>query len=280
MKFAVTLVTFPGYPHSRALYEVAETLHYGLLALGHDSLLATTWQSADWKHIVLGAHLLPQKREIPPPGSIVYNLEQVAPESPWMTAAVVDLLQRFDVWDYSRRNIAKLAELGVENAAHLPIGYVPELTRIEPSNAQDIDVLFYGSVNPRRQQVLQSLQSRGLVTKALFGVYGAQRDRWIARAKIVLNVHFYTTKILEVVRISYLLANRRCVVSETGTCEDDEAFADGLLFADYDDLVETVQFAVERPDVRETIAQRGFELISSRLISENLRVRVAELSSE
>ena len=34
----------------------------------------------------------------------------------------------------------------------VPIGYVPELTRIERDAAPDIDVLFVGSINERRKR--------------------------------------------------------------------------------------------------------------------------------
>ncbi|HVC63216.1 MAG TPA: hypothetical protein VND19_22990 [Acetobacteraceae bacterium] len=38
----------------------------------------------------------------------------------------------------------------VDIVHHVPIGYVPQSTRIAPVPAQDIGVLFYGSVTPRR----------------------------------------------------------------------------------------------------------------------------------
>jgi hypothetical protein len=50
--------------------------------------------------------------------------------------------------------------------------------------------------------------------KTLFGVYGKERDEYIGRSKILLNIHYYTTMIFEAVRVSYLLNNRCCVVSE------------------------------------------------------------------
>jgi hypothetical protein len=41
----------------------------------------------------------------------------------------------------------------------MPVGYVPELERIRPAPAEDIDVLFFGSVNDRRQRVLDQLRA-------------------------------------------------------------------------------------------------------------------------
>ena len=43
--------------------------------------------------------------------------------------------------------------------------------------------------------------------RTLFGDYGEVRDRWIARSRVVLNIHFYDIKVAEQVRLSYLLNN-------------------------------------------------------------------------
>ena len=52
--------------------------------------------------------------------------------------------------------------------------------------------------------------------RAESGVRGAERDALIARARLVLNLHFYPTAIFELVRVSYLLANGKAVVAECG----------------------------------------------------------------
>lgn len=79
---------------------------------------------------------------------------------------------------------------------------------------QDFDVLFYGAMNERRAKVLQALKAVGLNVVTLFGSYGRERDEFIARAKRVVNVHYYPTNIFEIVRCSYLFANGKAVVSE------------------------------------------------------------------
>ncbi|MHC4843687.1 MAG: hypothetical protein ACYTEE_07795, partial [Planctomycetota bacterium] len=79
----------------------------------------------------------------------------------------------------------------------------------------------------------------GLKVEALFGVYGVERDHYISRAKIVLNIHFYETKVFEIVRVSYLLANKKFVISEPGNDQELESpFRDGLVFLPYNGLVE------------------------------------------
>src|SRR6185437_6664352 len=124
------------------------------------------------------------------PGSILYNLEQVSADSPWLTADLLALFRRYPVWDYSRQNIEQFRHRGIEVAAHVPLGYMPQLTRI-PVAEEDIDVLFVGSTNERRLAVIEALRTRGIRAEWRFGLYGAERDRLIARAKIMLNMHFY-----------------------------------------------------------------------------------------
>ena len=247
------------------LCEVAEALHHGLLALGHDSVLTNRLDLDERRTIVLGANLLVQYALEPPKNPIFYNLEQLGDDLPWMTMPeFVDLFRRYPNWDYSQANVEYLAALGLPRPTYVPIAYVPELTRIAPA-PEDIDVLFYGALNGRRYAILRELPDRGLRVKWLPGTYGASRDAWIARSKIVLNLHYFEAKIFAIVRISYLLANRRAVVSEHSadpTLERD--LASGIAFADYDELVDRCVELVGDERARRELAERGYQAFSAR----------------
>jgi hypothetical protein len=271
MRFAVSIIAPPNYIHSEAFREVAETVHYGLLELGHDSILTSRTDHADRRHIILGSNLL---AAFPVPlaaDSIIYNLEQIFPGSPWLDPKLLELFRQYALWDYSRQNLEQLAKLGITRVQHLPIGYVPQLTRI-PASDEDIDVLFVGSINERRKHILLKLRKRGLNVKAAFGVYGTERDRLIARAKIALNLHYYEGKVFEIVRVSYLLANRRFVVSERGNdASEESAFESGVAFADYDGLVDACIAYLGDPQERRRIAEAGLAIMSQRNEAELLR---------
>ena len=63
--------------------------------------------------IVLGCNLLPNVR-LPSPGRLIlFNLEQITPESTWLNSEYLTLLGQHTVWDYSDRNIAELARIGI-----------------------------------------------------------------------------------------------------------------------------------------------------------------------
>ena len=262
--FAVCIVQPPGYVHSAAFQEVAETLLHGLRRLGHDAVLSNDAGDPGRRHIVLGSNLLPSTPLPLRPDAILYNLEQVDAASPWLSPRLLELFGRHQVWDYSARNAARYAGLGLPPPRLVPIGHVPELVRI-PSCDEDIDVLFYGSLNERRRAVLEALRARGLRVEAAFGVYGDARDRLVARSKIVLNLHFYQAKVFEIVRVSYLLANGRCVVSERGADPDEEReFEEGVAFADYEDLVDTCCRLATDPAARVRLGQAGHAAMTRR----------------
>jgi hypothetical protein len=281
VQFAVTVLRPSGYQHWEAFKEVATTVHVALLRLGHDSVLTHDPWLPGRRHIVFGSNLLsghPNPTDLFPEDYIMYNLDQVSPDSPWITPALLDLFRKHTTWDYSARNIAEFERLGVGGIHHVPIGYVPELEQVQTVAEEDIDVLFIGSLNERRLAPIRHLASEGLNAVAQFGLYGKARDALLARAKIVLNVHFYEAKVFEIVRVSYLLANGRFVVSEHGSDTGEEAqYAAGLAFTDYSKLADTCRHYIQRADERRARAEAGRALMRSKLATDFLRPVIAAL---
>lgn len=262
MKFGV--IAPRGFP---AFQEVAETIHYGLLSLGHDCVITKRWLT-DRRLILFGSFSIPLLGVLPPRGTILYNLEQVFYGSQFITPTAVAIFRQYPMLDYNKRNIERLVKMGVPPPRYLPIGYVPEMTRIPPASEQDIDVLFYGSMDDRRRAVLDALRDRGLRVEATFGVFGRVRDGLIARSKVVLNMHGISD-VFESVRVSYPLANKKAVVSERGDGHED--FEGGVAFADYGELVDRCAELVADDRARAVLAQRGFDLMASRSETEYLK---------
>ena len=146
---------------------------------------------------------------------IPYQFEQLSDTEGWYYKYPLfrNIIQNAsEIWDYSASNIEFL-QAGNIRAKLLPLGYGKNLENII-SAEKDIDVLFYGGVNERRKRILHELEARGLRVKILSDVYGRERDQYIARAKIVLNIHYYDMAIFESARIHYLLNNKVFVVTE------------------------------------------------------------------
>jgi hypothetical protein len=262
--FTVWIVQPPGYPHARALVEHAHSITSALRKLGHavhfepggsgDIRNSKAGHAGLGRLIVFGAHLVP---DVPlPADAIVYNAEQarVVTTVPHYIAT----LKRQAVWDYSNHNVSSLRALGVERITRCRVGYVADAPML-PKLTEDVDVLFVGSVNDRRKSVIDKLSTMTLadgsplIVKSLFGVYGAERDHWYARAKVVLNVHYYEPGIFEIFRCAHLFANSKCVVTEAGNLDVELEFlaARATAYVPYEQLAATCRSLVNGPESAE-----------------------------
>lgn len=278
-KFTVCLAQPPDYKHSGALMEVCQLLVSSLESLGKSCRFRVNEMDTETVNIVLGYHLLAAsvREHLPSFRAILYQLEQLSDREGWFTEEREALLRSaWAVWDYSPENAAFLRRRGFNKTMCLPLGYHPRLERIQhrKETDKDIDVLFYGAVNDRRKSVVHELRKR-LRTEWLFGIYGEERDAYIARAKIVLNVHFYEAKILEQVRLAYLLNNRCFVVSEE---VETNPFGDGLVLGPVGDLPALCEKYAARPEERQERAGRSYRAFQQRPMVEHLRAVLNEMS--
>lgn len=257
-------VRIDGYSHTRAFDMIALCLRESIRNLGFRSEIVHYPNPVE-NHIILGAHLL----QSIPKGYIIYNLEQITPESPLVNNTYINILNENKVWDYSKRNMRELKKLGIDTV-HMPIGYHPILSNTGvncPHIPEYIDCLFYGSVNERRQKIIQSVNAL-----CLFDKYGIALDAEIASAKIILNCHYYETKLFEIVRCSYLMANKKFILSEPGLdLELEKPFREGIAFHEKEEWPAAVEFYLKFPEVREKIALRGFEIFSKMKQTEYLK---------
>lgn len=226
----VWLVKPKDYSHSEGLRHVAQGF-----ADAFGTELAVGVNPPSGRTLVFCGHLLKDGNG----DFVIYNSEQISDK--WFEGNPdykILLEHASEVWDYSINNIDELEKIGVE-AKLVEIGYMPSMTKNLPDVDKDIDVLFYGSRNERRVDILSELQSKCKLHVA-FGVYGGELDRLIARSKIVLNMHYYNEGIHEIFRTSYLIANKKCIVSENGNDHLMEFnLKDIIYFDDYDNMADT-----------------------------------------
>lgn len=170
--FNIAIMQPQGYAHSEAFREIAEMLQDGLTQMSHDATIRVNGIDTTARNIILGSNLLQQEQvDVLPDDVILYNFEQLSEDAAWYTPTLANMFRRFQVWDYSPRNIDFLRETGTQHDPRLvPLGYAASLDRLEKSAVQDIDVLFYGCINPRRQKILDGLRASGLNVVELFSV--------------------------------------------------------------------------------------------------------------
>jgi len=259
-RYNVVLIQPPGYPHSLALMEVARLLDCSFRSLGRQSEIRFNQFDPGATNVVVGYHLVPDAGAALPNRYIVYQLEQLCGVPEWLRPDHLEILRGAEqVWEYSPQNLPFLAQHGIERSRLLPLGFHEKLQTIVPQTPR-FDVLFYGSINRRRQEILSRL-ARRVRLKTLFGVYGDSRDQYIACSRIVLNVHYYESQLMEQVRLSYLLNNRCCVVSEDSP---DNPYKDAVITAPYHDLVECCCRRLAGPSSPDLAAETGFEFFRRR----------------
>lgn len=237
--------------------EVIDTLAWGLTELGVTVSTGVNHWRADARQIVLCPHLLDDATLASlAPGTIAYNLEQIDAASQLPTTRLA-AFRNLCVWDYSPRNLEHWRAAGIA-AAHLPVGWYPGLERVGSAAEQDVDVLFYGILNDRRKAALERIGARGLRVAAIHMLFGRERDAWIARAKVVLNLHFYPAAIFESVRAAYLLANGKALVSERAANGEVPAeYEDAVAWSAYDDLADRCRAVIDDGELRTRLEAAG-----------------------
>jgi hypothetical protein len=244
---------------------MARILAAALKRLGCPTRIVENELVHDATNIVVGAHCLdPDAAADLPSGTIIYNSERVFAASTYLPTLEA-FVSRFETWDYSQGNVRRWAELGISDRVRwLRPGYVPECTTIDPATPTDIDALFYGHVNRRRREILDSLERHGIRTYVLRSVYGAARDAYIARSKIVLNIHDADEAVFEVARAVQALSNHRLLVSEHEGDDSVEDLREGFVRGKPDELPALCRSLLDDEGRRVRLAERGFELFSRR----------------
>ncbi|MCP5108612.1 MAG: hypothetical protein GY950_34825 [bacterium] len=254
--YRICLIRPENNPHSLCFREVGLLLVSALMSNGLECDLTLNQLDPGKINVVLGYHLLTFEPGLKDYRYIPYQLEQLhSHEYPFTENMEMVLKHAYDVWDYSKKNISFLKEKGIA-AKHLVPGYHQNLELIEPAPNRGVDILFYGSIGDRRKVILEELAPLFKV-KALSGVYGEKRDKWIARSKIILNLHHYSLQIFEAVRISYLLNNRCLVVSENSVNYPYKEV--NLPLVSYDNLVETCALFLKEPERMERVRNENHE---------------------
>ena len=273
MHFSLVKMNPEGTPPSHGFDDAILPLYYALRHLGYQAEILFNRVNPASRNIVFGSRIAPRRigRRLPA-SSIIFNLEQLNRDSKWCNKDYLAHLGDFQVWDYSLENIRFLAELGIAGAAHVPIGYVPEMTRLRPGYPEDVDLVFYGLITQRRDALIRRLVSDGIRVLASQEAFGDLRDKLLAHSRLVLNIHQFLPARLEVVRLGYVWANKKPVLSEW---REDSGMPDHLreacFFAEYADIPEAAARLLQDRPRLDRQAEKGFQAFASKPMSESLR---------
>jgi hypothetical protein len=206
----------PGLQGPKGYLEIIQSVQWALAQLGHEVTYSLNGFHPSSTNIIFGAHMLPLNvlGQLPR-DTIVYNFEQARGLDGQEVRPEVKLIaDRFRIWDYSPANLDLWRSLGNTRTKLVPVGFAPILSRIPKAQHQDIDIFIYGTTGEKRLSAFHQLSHEGYQVLFASGIFGEARDELISRSKIILNVNVMDrSRIFEVVRVSYLLANRKAVVA-------------------------------------------------------------------
>lgn len=266
MKFnLVRIVPNNGFDvHAQVFHEIEAAVFFSLQRLGYDVTNSVNDFSSDRRNIVFGMHHCPVDvvRHDIPKDTIVYSLEQMKDQPECMRWC--RKYRGLEVWDYSLRNVEVLRKAGVENIKHCKIGYVPEITYFERSKPhdRDIDILFYGCPSSRRVHIIEQFANNPKLNFVhIQSTYGDERDEYIKRAKLVINLHNMDNQIFEMVRVTHLIQNKVPVLSERNPDTDFPDYMEGTVFTStYNRFVDTAYKLLKKPEELDAQAEKGLEI--------------------
>ena len=175
-------------------------------------------------------------------------------------------------FDYSLKNISYCQRKYDIKQVYVPPGYMPSLTSNHILNGhnynddgRDIDVLFLGwDVHVRRAVIRDQLKATGLNVLFICNLNVDGMKSLLRRAKVSLNMHVFDDwSILQSVRLSLLLSNQQCIVSEAIDDPEVNIYKEHILFTPYNQLVEQCVKLVNDFDRRKQMALESYRWYST-----------------
>jgi SAM-dependent methyltransferase len=222
-----------GYVHSLGFLDQARYFRHQFRRMGAEVSLAKNRLRHDAVNVVFGAHLGFDASLRERHACVFVNLEQLGQGGAAVSSDYLRLLQTSAVVDYDADNVSAYAA-DPDEVMIVPFLHAPYLRPADPIplEARPIDLLFIGSLNERRREMIARIESTGVQVSLFDGaLYGPERDAYIVQAKAVFNAHFYETSRFEQARASHCLSLGTPVISERRSqTRPHEAFEDSVLW--------------------------------------------------
>jgi len=187
---------------------------------------------------------------------------------------------------------------GTENVYYCPIGYAPTWERPKKKVKKDIDVLFWGGLNPTRVAQLKYLKDNGIKVHYSNELYGDELYNYISRSKIIIwlthssqidyaQMHCLPAQAQgEFVMVQGLITflknpkkgtyTRLNSVVDYGLFEPDVSF---VVFADQKDLLEKVKYYLKNEYERKEFAKKAYDHLISIPYSDSLKEVICNFSN-
>lgn len=236
-------------------------------------------------YIIFGSHDIIDKF---PKKYIIYQLEQsnvgyVNKENKYIDKNITTFNQKyinqlqgsFEVWDYSKENIKFFDKINTKldkkiKCKYVPLCYSSYLSQFNNYKhiEKNIDVLFFGFINKRREKIINKLKSKNINIEVYSDLIGEEKIKKILSSKIVLNIHFHENSLLETHRINFLLANKCFVISEHSRDNfEDNNYKNKIIFCNYNNVVNECLQWLKKDEIRQRVAIEGYQSLKTMTIS-------------
>ena len=205
--------------------------------------------------LVLGwtpAWLRANQAHVHPARAILFNAEQLGSDSPVATEDYLQAMRGWVVADIHASNVRFLQQhLGDEvRAVELPV--VPHATaglRVPDLPIEPVDVVFVGSINERRRRTLDALKDQGLSVCEVEGAYGLELMPWLQKARLMVHVHYYETRLFPVLRMLRPAMMGLPVVCEWSVFSGrNDWLSSGIHFCEAEEMAVTCQRMLAEPE--------------------------------
>jgi hypothetical protein len=254
--------------------EMSRLIQWGLSSLGHDCSRSENTLHEDRTNILFGFHEYWQGGNpltvIRDYDCIIYQAEQLVPGGRRMPDWYYGGLHHAkSVWEYSVDNLAILHRNNIP-AIHVPPAWHEKYKPIDnvAGQVKDIDVVFMGALNARRQHMLKLMGDLTDQVHVLTQVWGMERDEFLARSKMLANIHFYGSQTLELLRISHALNSGIPVLSETSPANIWEG---AMKMVEYHQLPRAMVELLYSPNELADVGQRGQQIFRSTKMTDVLQ---------
>jgi SAM-dependent methyltransferase len=250
-----------GYVHSLGFLDQARFFRHQFRRMGAQVTLTKNRLRHDAVNFIFGAHLGFDAELRARYTCVFVNLEQLGTGGATVSDAYLKLLGNAAVVDYDAANVSMYTP-HVDDVPLISFAHAPYLEGdAAPLETRPIDILFFGSLNARREHLIQQVESSGRHVTLLSGpVYGPERDQLIRQAKAVLNCHYYESARFEQARAFQCMSLGTPVISEwTPSTQAPAQFNDTVFWVSAGELC---SFFSQRFGTAEFAAQAGSKLLA------------------
>ena len=203
-----------------------------------NAYISTEMKDRDTYYICIGAHDIYWDTS-----GYLYDVYQFEQLESWhfkneAYIKTMRLAQR--VYDFSHIGAAFLQNIGIPA---LQKNYIRNQIS-SPINIKVYPISFIGSINSRRNEILQNVSA-----KCYNNITESEKYNIITKSQILLNIHFYPNAALEVARIEEMLSYSAFIISERSSDALLDTEYEGLIvFTDITEIKNTVKYYLNNPD--------------------------------